>query len=303
MLKDRYGRVLNSLRVQLNASCNFNCFFCHREGVGQSREEPSIEELEKIARVASKYGISKVKLTGGEPMLRNDIVEIVKMFKRYMQEVSMTTNGTGLPRLAKELKKAGLDRINISLHALKGDLFKQITGVNFLDNVVDAIDAAREAGLPLKIDFVVLKGINVDQIPAMIEFAASKNATLQLIEYETDREGEKSYDYIKYHQDLEPIEKEIANRAISVERNELHNRPRYTVSTSKGLAKVEFVMPMRNPDFCMHCTRLRVTADGSFKTCLWKEAHISFKDADEEKLGALLEQASLEREPYWKEQI
>ena len=300
ILKDNYGRVLTSLRIQLNSTCNFNCFFCHREGTGQTSKELSIEDIEKIAKAASGYGITKIKLTGGEPTLRRDLLEVVRTLKKYVKEGSMTTHGTMLPKIAKDLKEAGLDRVNISLHAITKDTFKLITGVDFLERVLEAIDAANSAGLQVKIDFVVLKGVNTDQIDAMLEFAASKNAILQLIEYETSVEGEKSAEYIKYHQDLSEIEKEISSKALAVERNELHNRPRYTIMTAKGLVKVEFVMPMHNPDFCAHCNRLRVTSDGYFKTCLWKPARILIKGADEASIGALLEKASLEREHYWK---
>ncbi|BAB60222.1 molybdenum cofactor biosynthesis protein moaA [Thermoplasma volcanium GSS1] len=304
VLTDLYGRPVLSLRIQLNTTCNFNCFFCHMEGTEISGEALKPEEIERVVKIAHKFGVNKIKLTGGEPTLRRDLIDIVKRIRKYITgNISMTTNGVMLPILAYELKKAGLDRVNISMHAFDEDTFQAITGVNSRDRIIKAIDAANEAGLtPVKINFVVLRDLNVDQIPDMIELAAEKHAILQLIEYETTREGESSKEYLKYHMPLDSLEKEIADKALSIERNELHNRPRYIIRTQAGEVKVEFVKPQRNPDFCAHCTRLRITSEGEFKTCLMRsDTNVKFKGINDEKtISELFRQAVLRREPYWR---
>ncbi len=301
---DNYGRPVISLRIQVNTTCNFKCFFCHMEGTDINGGELTAEEIEKVVKAAHDLGVNKIKLTGGEPTLRNDIVDIVRRIRKHISgNISMTTNGTMLPKLASELKKAGLDRVNISMHSPNEERFYVITGTPMLDRVIDAVKAANDVGLvPVKINFVVLKDLNVNDIPKMIEIAAENNAILQLIEYETDREGEKTEDYKKYHMPLDVIEREISAISIGEERNALHNRPRYTLITEHGKVKVEFVKPQRNPDFCANCTRLRITSRGEFKTCLMRsDTNIMFRGiSDEAELKNLFKKAVSLREPYWK---
>ncbi|KAA8922245.1 GTP 3',8-cyclase MoaA [Thermoplasma sp.] len=303
-LFDRYGRPVLSLRIQLNTTCNFKCFFCHMEGTDINGEELTPEEIEKVVKIAHDFGVNKVKITGGEPTLREDIVEIISRIRRHITgNISMTTNGTMLPKIAKDLKMAGLDRVNISLHSPDDERFQFITGTRMIGRVLEAVRSANQAGLtPVKINFVVLKDLNVNDIPRMLEMAAENNAILQLIEYETDREGENSEEYRKYHISLTPIEDDIKRRSIGVEYNDLHNRPRYLMKNDHGIVKVEFVKPQRNPDFCAHCTRLRITSRGEFKTCLMRsDTNIPFKGvSDEEKLKELFKMAVSLREPYWK---
>ncbi|WP_297216820.1 GTP 3',8-cyclase MoaA [Thermoplasma sp.] len=303
-LFDRYGRPVLSLRIQLNTTCNFKCFFCHMEGTDINGEELTPDEIERIVKISHDFGVNKIKITGGEPTLRPDIVEIIERIRRHITgNISMTTNGTMLPKIAKDLKAAGLDRVNISLHSPDDERFHFITGTWMLKRVMEAVRSANDAKLtPVKINFVVLKDLNVKDIPRMLEIAAENNAILQLIEYETDREGEYSEEYRKYHVSLNPIEEEIRKRSIDVEYNDLHNRPRYLIRSNAGLVKVEFVKPQRNPDFCAHCTRLRITSRGEFKTCLMRsDTNIPFKGiTDENVLKDLFRKAVALREPYWK---
>lgn len=265
------------------------------------------EGIERIVEVASSFGVNKVKFTGGEPTLRRDIVDIVRRTRKHISgNISMTTNGVMLPRLARQLREAGLDRVNISMHSTEEEGFRIITGTNFLGRVKEGIRAAKEAGLgPIKVNFVVLNGINVHQIPAMMEFCAEEGVTLQLIEYETTRERMHSEEFQKYHVPLEPIEREIASRARAVEHNSLHRRPEYLVEVNGKDLWVEFVKPMRNSEFCNHCTRIRVTSTGELKPCLMRDDnHIDIKEAlekgDTDALRRLFIRAALSREPYWK---
>ncbi|MCW3992928.1 MAG: radical SAM protein, partial [Candidatus Bathyarchaeota archaeon] len=141
-LVDPYGRKVNSLRISITQRCNFNCFFCHQEGESNPDGEATPEEIETIVNIAADLGITKVKLTGGEPLLRDDVVEIVRRISPYVDEVSMTTNGYGLEERACELKEAGLKRVNVSLHSAHPDLFCKIIGREAFPEVRKGIEAA-----------------------------------------------------------------------------------------------------------------------------------------------------------------
>lgn len=307
LLYDNFGRPVNSMRIQLNAICNFHCIFCHMEGTERSMQHMTPEQIENVVAVAASHGVNKIKFTGGEPLLREDILEIVRRTRKHITgNISLTTNGVELPKLAKGLKEAGLDRVNISMHAIDEYNFHFITDTkkNFLPIVKQGIQAARDAGLgPIKINFVLMKNINEDQVDGMIKFCAENDSTLQLIEFEANREKEHSEEYLKYHVPLEPIERRIQKQAMDVEHNPLHNRERYTVKTDYGEVKIEFVKPMRNKDFCKHCTRLRLTADGQFKTCLLRENdYFDIKDmlGDESEIDSMYRKAVEARVPYWR---
>lgn len=307
LLYDNFGRPVNSMRIQLNAICNFHCIFCHMEGTERSMQYMTPEQIENVVAVAASHGVNKIKFTGGEPLLREDILEIVRRTRKHITgNISLTTNGVELPKLAKGLKEAGLDRVNISMHAIDEYNFHFITDTkkNFLPIVKQGIQAASDAGLgPIKINFVLMKNINEDQVDGMIKFCAENGSILQLIEFEANREKEHSEEYIKYHVPLEPIERRIQKQAMDVEHNPLHNRERYTVKTDYGEVKIEFVKPMRNTDFCKHCTRLRLTADGQFKTCLLRENdYFDIKDmlGDEGEIDNMYRKAVKARVPYWR---
>jgi cyclic pyranopterin phosphate synthase len=305
MLYDYFGRPLNSLRIQVNATCNFKCFFCHMEGTDENAATLTPEEIERVVAVAAENGVNRIKFTGGEPLLRKDLEEIIGRTRKHVDgDISLTTNAYFLKQRARGLRDAGLNRINISMHSIEQDKFVDITRVDAIDVVEEGIDAAIGVGLsPVKVNFVVLKGINDNQIDAMIDFTARKGAILQLIEYETDREGEMGQNYRKYHYDLRIIEKKLMPTTESVEYNTLHNRKRVKVVTPDGRRGiVEFVRPQRNADFCNHCTRLRVTSKGEFQTCLnRKDQLFSFKGKDNVGIFDSFRNAVAARVPYWRE--
>ena len=310
MLVDDFGRPVKSMRIQVNTTCNFSCFFCHMEGTPVNSSEMKAEEIERVVEIARDLGINKIKFTGGEPLMRNDIIDIVARTRKHISgDISMTTNGVLLRKKASDLRSAGLNRINISMHSIDREGFKFITGVDALDMVRDGITAAKEAGLgPIKVNFVVLNGVNVHLIPRMIDFASENGLILQLIEYETTRENLQSQDYQKYHYDLSPIEKEISCRAISMDRNDLHNRKRYTIINNGREVSVEFVEPMFNYDFCNNCTRLRLTSTGELKPCLMRSdnyvdiLHEIRSENSRSRLENIFGKAAKEREPYWRKE-
>lgn len=307
VLKDLYGRPLLNLRIALTKPCNLHCSYCHGEGEDKNSEnsirEMTCEEIVRIVKIAVGLGISRVKLTGGEPLLRRDILEIVKGIASLsgLEELSMTTNGTLLAPLAKELRANGLKRVNINLPTIDGETYCKLTGGK-LEDVLKGVKAAVEAALnPVKLNMVILKGVNDHQVPQMIDFARETGAILQLIELEPVNISAEYYSM--YHKPLDEYEEMLKQKALKVEtRRYMQNRRVYHLPS----VKVETVHPIENTDFCMHCTRLRVTSDGKFKPCLMRNDNtVDFlslirSGAKDEELIELFELANRKRQPYSK---
>lgn len=294
---------MNSLRISVTQRCNFDCFFCHQEGESNPGGEMSPGEIETIVSVAAELGINKVKLTGGEPLLRDDIAEIVRRIDPYVDEVSMTTNGYSLAEKACDLRDAGLKRVNISLHSTRPDVFCKIIGREALTEVRRGIAAALECGLrPVKLNMVVMKGVNDSEIQDMIDFSKEVGAILQLIEYQPLERGVD--DWEKYHFDLRPLEEELEAKAERIFEREMHRRRQYHL---RGGAIVEVVRPMHNSQFCRFCTRLRLTSDGWLKPCLMRDDnHVEAvsllrRGATKEEIVEAFMEAVARREPYWGE--
>ncbi len=305
---DNYGRPVTQARISLNSSmqCNFSCDFCHMEGIKESSDsilQPL--ELERLSRMLNSFGISKIKLTGGEPLLRKDIEDIIERINSTgVKEISLSTNGTNLPRLVSRLKKKGLKRVNISLHTLKNDRFKKLTGVDRLDKTIEAIKATIDAELlPVKLNTTVMRGINEDEIEDLIDFSqklgGSDTNILQLIELVTT----ESRFYHKHHYSMESIENELKKKSISSMERMSHKRPKYELPNK---VTVEIVKPMHNTEFCMGCNRIRITYDGKFKPCLLRgDNHIDFltamrTGANDDDLKNIFKKAISLREPFFK---
>ena len=246
MLKDPYGRPLESIRISVTQRCNLNCFYCHREGEDQSKKgEMTPEEIQRIVAIAASFGLGEVKLTGGEPLIRRDILEIVTKIHETpgVKEVSMTTNGILLPEYAYDLKKAGLARVNVSLDTLKSEIYKQITGVDALKSVTFGIARAKDAGLhPVKVNMVLLKGLNEHEVPEMIDFARKNGVILQIIELESPNEDEF---YERYHASLDVVERLLKGMAESITVRRMHHRKKYHL---RGGGEVEVVRESRARD-------------------------------------------------------
>ncbi len=308
---DRYGRPVRGARISLNSSehCNFKCVFCHKEGINIADDNlMTSKEVGRIVKLLNKFGVQYIKLTGGEPMLRPDILDILDEIKNVgIKEISMTTNGTKLVELAKDLKKHGLNRVNISLHSMDRWRYFLITGVDRLEYTLNAIEAAIEASLqPVKLNTVILKGLNEDELSRLIEYSRSlggaETNTIQLIELL----NVNPIFYRVYHVDLKPIEEHIKKIAVEVRHRKLHNRPVYLLDNG---VKIEFVEPMFNHAFCMGNDRIRITYDGKFKPCLMRsDNHVDFlhairHGASDKELAKLYLKAVLFREPYFKEEV
>ncbi len=304
-MKDSYNREITGLRVSVTQKCNLKCFYCHNEGQEKNNDELSVDEIQRIIKIAKKIGIRKVKITGGEPLLRKDIIEIVRSISGYMDEVSMTTNGVLLEKYAAQLKKAGLSRVNISLDSLNPEAYKKITDKDYLTCILHGIKSAVKNNLrPVKINTVWMRGINENGLEEMIHFAYENNVILQVIEMETAKENENNLLYKKYHHDLLSVEKELKRKASRVEVRQMHHRKKYFLPFNGKEVQVEIVRPMHNSEFCKYCNRIRLTSDGKIKTCLFDKNGVDIislirDNETNDKLIEGFEKAIHIRKPYW----
>jgi cyclic pyranopterin phosphate synthase len=303
MIYDNCNRPVLNLRISLTQKCDKHCPYCHREGERKPTELMTVEEILRVIRIAISLGISRVKLTGGEPLLRKEIVEIVKGITGLegLTDLSMTTNGTHLKGLAKDIKAAGLGRVNISLPTLNRETYNKVMGGN-LDDALDGIHAAVEAGLnPVKINMLLLKNVNDKEVEQMIEFAAQTGTILQMIELEPINLS-KGY-YERHHLSLDTVEKRLKELAVDTKVREFMQKRRVYVLPK---VKVELIRPIENTEFCANCTRIRVTSDGKIKPCLMRADNLvdmlapMRNGADDKKLSEIFVEAIKKREPYYK---
>ena len=290
-LRDPYNRPVSNLRVSLTPKCNLSCIYCHKEGEESPKDPLSVEEIAEILRVAAKFEIRSVKFTGGEPLLRRDLLEIIRSVPDTM-ESSLTTNGTLLADLAFRLKEAGLRRVNVSLDSLDSETYKKITGIDRLSEVLDGITAAVDAGLtPVKLNMVVLEGINDTEIDDFLAYVrGNRNLVLQLIEL-------MHFNDCNYHGDLHGLEDTLASRSKQIITRRMHHRKKYCLDG----AEVEVVRPLHNTEFCAFCNRLRVTSDGKLKPCLLRtDNHIDIRAKKGAELEDLFRKAVALREPFYK---
>ncbi|MFW9974136.1 MAG: GTP 3',8-cyclase MoaA [Candidatus Thorarchaeota archaeon] len=306
---DDFGRRIDTLRISLTQRCSYSCFFCHHEGENDIGNEMSLDEIEQIVKHASAHGIRKVKLTGGEPLMRTDILDIVKRISPLVTDLSMTTNGLLLEDMALSLKHAGLSRVNVSIHSLDPEVYFKITGSRDLERVKRGVKTAVEVGLtPVKVNMTVIAGYNDDTIWEMMDFASDMGVTLQIIEMQQIPDSDlQNIDDLWV--DLGPLEEELKNRSIRIEKRSSQNRFLYTIPIdSKRNVSVEIVRPMHNTEFCEGCTRLRVTSDGKLKPCLYRQDNVvevfpcDGQLEQEKAIQQAFKQSVSNREPYWRDE-
>ncbi len=266
MLVDSYGRGVTDIRISVTKRCNFSCVYCHDEGLGPTArpaaahgEEMTPLEVERLVRTAREFDIRSVKFTGGEPLVRADLEEVIARTVRHIEDVSLTTNGSMLAGRAESLRNAGLKRVNVSVDSLEPVAFREIRGGS-LAPVLAGVEAALRVGLtPVKLNLVVFRP-TLPHIPELIEFASrSEGLRLQLIEFMPELVGHRDWSV-----DINGVKRWLEARADKVLVREMHHRRIYLF---KG-AEVEVVDPVRNPEFCLHCHRIRVTHKGELKGCL-----------------------------------
>lgn len=321
-LTDNHDREIKSLRFSLTSRCTMNCIYCHHEGTrtrasredkgkdsDDDKDEISAELVIAIARVASDhFGIRKIKITGGEPLMRTDLAEILQGMREFEDDISLTTNGIFLKDYAADLAAAGLDRVNISLDSLKEERYDLITQTKKnLPRVIDGIYSAIDAGLtPIKLNMVILNTINQDEIADMIQFVRQCNrhrggrdaVILQLIELMPPFNSTSTIPPLpyKYKPDFDKIEAELKLQATVIETRLLHRRKKYFVD---GI-KVEVVHPIDNTEFCANCSRLRITSDGKLKGCLLRDDNcIQVESTEEEHIANQLKEAMKYRKAFF----
>lgn len=290
LLRDPYNRTVTNIRISLTPKCNLRCIYCHAEGEVAPDYEMSVEEIAEILRVAAGFEMKSVKFTGGEPLMRRDLVEIVESVPGHM-ESSLTTNGTLLAPIASELKEAGLSRVNVSLDSLRPERYAEITGRDRLGDVLDGIDAALDAGLtPIKINTVVLKGINDDEIEDFIAYVRdNRDLILQLIEL-------MEFNNCTVHSDVKKLEDRLSARSKTIITRRMHHRKKYCLDGSE----IEVVRPLHNTEFCAYCNRLRVTSDGRLKPCLLRhDNHVDIRGKRSSELEDLFREAVQRRKPFF----
>jgi cyclic pyranopterin phosphate synthase len=300
MLEDDFGREVSGVRVSLTDRCNFDCVYCHNEGLGDTRgpmdpqdDEMSADDVVRFLEVVSEFGVRKVKFTGGEPMLRGDLEEIIERTPDSM-EVSLTTNGTFLPGRAEDLRDAGLERVNVSQDALDPEAFAEITQSGAYEKVIEGVEAALEAGLdPVKLNMVVFEH-TAGYVEGMVDHVAENpGLQLQLIEYMPELTGHPEWNI-----DIQRVHDWLAETADRVETREMHNRRRYYV----GEGMVEIVDPVENPNFCANCHRVRVTHEGYLKGCLNRNDDLrSMGEMTREEIRETFRETVANRVPYYGE--
>ncbi len=266
MLVDAFGREVTDIRISVTNRCNFGCIYCHDEGLGPvlrprmpHEDEVTPAEVERIVRVAREFDIRAVKFTGGEPLVRQDMEEIVDRTVRQIDDVSMTTNGSMLAKRAEALRDAGLKRVNVSVDSLDPEAFRDIRKGD-LHPVLLGIQEALRVGLkPVKLNMVVFER-TLPYIPQMIDFIGHGDGLkLQLIQFMPEL-----VDHVQWGVDIDGVKKWLESRADEVLVREMHHRHVYLFNG----AEVEVVDPVHNAEFCMNCHRIRVTHKGELKGCL-----------------------------------
>ena len=272
-LHDKFGRAITDLRISITDRCNYKCVYCRTGNEGALYGDLPFTDYLRMARVLVEMGITKVRLTGGEPLLRNGVVEFVRELKKLRPQdgeldIALTTNGHLLADMAQPLKDAGLTRVTVSMDAVDPDHFARITRVpNGYDHVLAGIRAARRAGLwPLKVNCVLMRGFNEDQIIPFGMFAREEGVTVRFIEFMPLEEGRTWAPSTVVT--LEEILARMAEYRPLVEipraRSETARRYRF----EDGVGEIGIIAPVSHP-FCGHCSRIRITSDGKIRTCLF----------------------------------
>ena len=274
ILTDKFGRAITDLRISITDRCNYKCVYCRTGNNGAAYAELPFPDYLRMARVLVSLGINKVRLTGGEPLLRGGIVDFVRHLSQLRTpggeplDIALTTNGHLLPEMAQPLKAAGLTRATVSMDAVDPDRFARITRVpNGYDNVLAGIRAARRIGLwPVKVNCVLLRGFNEDQIIPFGMFAREEGVVVRFIEFmplEEDRLWSPEVVVT-----LDEILRRMAEYRPLVEiphaRSETARRYRF----EDGIGEIGIIAPVSHP-FCGHCSRIRITSDGKIRTCLF----------------------------------
>ncbi len=305
-LIDPFGRRIEYVRLSLTDKCNFRCFYCIPEGFNDF-ETPehwlNFDEIEQIIRVFSTLGVTKVRLTGGEPLVRKNIDQLAKRLSNLadIQDLSLSTNASLLKKQAKKLCSAGIDRINVSLDTLKHDRFKDITGAE-LQPVLDGLMAAKDANLgPIKINMVAMKGINDDEFIDMIHFCQQHQFTLRLIEtMPMGAAGQKATDH---YLDLQKVKQDIQQSIDLIPTTMPGGGPARYYRLADSDSSIGFITPL-SQHFCEGCNRVRLSVDGTLYLCLGQNEKVELRHivragiSDEDLASVLINAITLKPEKH-----
>jgi len=305
-LIDPYGRSIDYIRLSVTDRCDLRCFYCMPKGF-KDFEEPAdwltFDEIERVIRCFTELGTRRVRITGGEPLVRKNLPELAQRLAGLdkLDDLSLSTNATRLARHAEALSTAGVGRINVSLDTLRPDRFQEITQGKF-EKVYDGLMAARDAGLdPIKINMVVMKGINEDEVGDMVEFCIENGFTLRFIE--TMPVGDTGRNATDHFVDLQQVRKQLERQYPLIPGVMPGGGPARYVQVEGTDLRIGFITPM-SQHFCDTCNRIRLSVDGTLYLCLGQEHRFELRPllrqgiSDEELRQALIQAISLKPEKH-----
>ena len=273
-MTDRFGRRITYLRVSVTDRCDFRCFYCMAEDMTflPRKDLLSLEEIDRLASAFIARGVRKLRLTGGEPLVRRNIMWLVRSLSRHLgadlDELTLTTNGSQLAHYAEELSECGVERINVSLDTLDPDKFRAITRWGDLDKVIAGIDAAQAAGLKVKINAVALKGVNEDELADLVSWAHGRGMDLTIIEVMPL--GEIGGDRLDQYLPLSMVRARLAERYSLEDIDYKTGGPARYVRVKETGGRLGFITPMTH-NFCESCNRVRITCTGTLYMCLGQD--------------------------------
>ena len=277
-LQDRFGRRVEYLRLSVTDRCDLRCTYCIPEGF-KDFEEPSqwlgFDEIERVVGAFARMGVSKVRMTGGEPLLRRNLPELAQRLNALdgIDDLSLSTNATQLARHAEALRQAGVSRLNISLDSLQPERFSQIVRRDCLDQVLAGLIAAKDAGFaPIKINMVVMNGVNDDEIDEMVAFCIRHDFTLRMIEAMPMGETGRNVQYL----DLQPVKERLQRRFGLIDGVMAGGGPARYLKSPDGAFTVGFITPL-SQHFCDTCNRVRLSVDGTLFLCLGQDESLELR--------------------------
>lgn len=303
---DRFGRHIDYLRLSVTDRCDLRCQYCMPEGF-KGFEEPAhwltFDEIERLVGVFARLGVSRVRLTGGEPLLRKDLPRLAARLAQLpkLRDLSLSTNGTQLVKHGAALKSAGVSRLNVSLDTLRAERFRQICGRPAFEQVLAGLLHARQLGFnPIKINMVAMRGVNGDEIDDMVAFCMDQSFVLRLIETMPVGETGRNAQFL----DLQPVAERIRLRFGLLDQIQpVGAGPARYLSTADGQFSVGFITPI-SQHFCASCNRIRLTVDGTLHLCLGQEAQYEFRPllragaSDDELIAAVRHAIELKPERH-----
>lgn len=306
-LSDKYGRSIRDLRLSLTDRCNFRCFYCLPSGKPALARKDTIlsfEEIFHISRIFVSLGIEKIRLTGGEPLIRRDVPLLVAKLatlKPQLKDIALTTNGFDFPRYAQALKDAGLDRVTLSLDSLRRDRFAEITGVDALDRALAAIDAAKDLGFePVKVNAVIVRGRNDDELADFARYAREKAITMRFIEFmPLDSDQNWTREAMVSGAEMRDRISEVFPLELTETRRGAGTSWKYKFADGAP-GEIGIIAPVTDM-FCGQCSRVRLTADGQIRTCLFSVKEHDLRSlvrsgASDDEIAAFIESCVYQKE-------